>query len=335
MPKENAMPNKPAGRGSIIRGAVVVGIDGSPSSDLALDWAIEEATRRGLPLHIIHAFAFGYPMTNVGIEYSIEGLRQRADGIRRDAIARAHRTNPELVISWSEPVVGAAPALVGASETADTVVVGARGMSAARGLLMGSVSVQVAAHAQCPVVVVHDAPDAEAARGPVIVGVDGSAVSANAIAYAYEQASARGVGLTVVHGWWLEYVAGAAASAIWTVDWQQFAQEEQALVAESLAGWQEKYPDVTVRRHSVRGVPVEALVRQSENACLVVVGTRGRGGFAGLLLGSVSQGVMHRAHCPVAIVHGPKVAQRDLDDIEDMDSAGEGLLPAPSVRQRT
>jgi nucleotide-binding universal stress UspA family protein len=310
MPKENAMSSKP-----VPQGTIVVGVDGSPTSDLALGWAVEEASRRRLPLHIIHAFSYGYPMTDIGIGYAINGLRELADGVRQDAVARARRASPELVITWSEPAYRPATALVEASETADTVVLGARGMSAARGVFMGSVSVQVAAHARCPVVIVHDTP-AQPAGAPVVVGVDGSDVSSSAIAYAYEQASSRGVGLTVVHAWWLDHVEGAAASAIWTVDWQTFAAEEQALVGESLAGWQEKYPDVAVRRHSVRGLPVEALIRQGENACLVVVGTRGRGGFGGLLLGSVSQGVMHRASCPVAIVHGSKHPQHDRDDLD-------------------
>lgn len=283
-------------------GAIVVGVDGSPTSDLAVDWAAEEATRRKLPLHVIHAFSFGYPMTRSGFRHSIDDLRQIAHRVRKDAVVRALGTNPDLSVTWDEPAYAAAPALLNASETANTLVVGAHGLSAARGVLVGSVSVQVATHARCPVVVVHEvatpAPDA-----PVIVGVDGSALSANPIAYAFEQASSRGVGLTVVHAWWLEDIDDVAAAAIWSVDWQRFAQEEQALVAQSLAGWQDKYPDVAVRRHSVRGLPVDALVRQSEDACLVVVGTRGRGGFAGLLLGSVSQGVMHRSHCPVAVVH--------------------------------
>ena len=314
------------------RGAIAVGVDGSPTSDLALGWAVEEATRRKLPLHIIHAFSYGYPMTDIGIGYAINGLRQLADGVRTDAVTRARRANPELVITWSEPACRPAPALVDASETADAVVMGARGLSSARGVVMGSVSLQVAAHARCPVVIVHNTPALSATGGPVVVGVDGSDVSSSAIAYAYEQASSRGVGLTVVHAWWLNYVESSAASAIWTVNWQTFAQEEQALVAESLAGWQEKYPDVAVRRHSVRGLPVEALVRQSQNACLVVVGTRGRGGFGGLLLGSVSQGVMHRAHCPVAVVHGAKERQHDWDDL---DTPGEHLLPVPPIREHT
>jgi nucleotide-binding universal stress UspA family protein len=295
-------------RKPVPRGAVVVGVDGSRCSDLALDWAVAECTRRGLPLHIIHAFPDGYPMTNIGTGYPIASLRQNADRVRLDAFARAHRANPELAVTCGDPELGPASALVSASDSADTVVVGSSGRSAG-GLLLRSVSVQVASHARAPVVVVHDT--SAPAGSPVVVGVDGLALSKNAIAYAYAQASSRGVGLTVVHGWWLEYADDTSASAIWSVDWQKFAEQEQALVTESLAGWQDKYPDVKVRRHSVRGLPVEALVRQSENACLVVVGTRGRTGFSELLLGSVSQGVMHRAYCPVAVVHGPKSPPHD------------------------
>jgi nucleotide-binding universal stress UspA family protein len=324
MPKENPMSNRP-----VPRGTVVVGVDGSSTSDLALDWAVEEATRRALPLHIIHAFSYGYPMTDIGVGYAIDGLRQLADRVRKDAVVRARRAGPDLVITWSEPACRPAPALVEASETADTVVLGARGMSAARGVFIGSVPVQVAAHAACPVVIVHDTPAKTGAEAPVVVGVDGSDASSSAIAYAYEQASSRGVGLTVVHAWWLDNMDDVAAAAIWTVDWQTFAMEEQTLVAESLAGWQEKYPDVPVRRHSVRGLPVEALIRQSKSAALVVVGTRGRGGFGGLLLGSVSQGVMHRAECPVAIVHGHKDPQTDWDDLDAPDHHVLPVSPVP------
>ena len=123
------MSNRP------VPGTVVVGVDGSTTSDLALDWAVEEATRRALPLHIIHAFSYGYPMTDIGVGYAIDGLRQLADRVRKEAVARARRAGPDLVITWSEPASRPAPALVEASETADTVVMGARGMSGARGVL--------------------------------------------------------------------------------------------------------------------------------------------------------------------------------------------------------
>jgi nucleotide-binding universal stress UspA family protein len=288
------------------RRAIVVGVDGSSSSDLALDWAVEEATRRRLPLRVVHAFSFGHPMTDN--EAAIDGLSRPTDSIRENAVARARRANSELEITWNDPAYGPASSLISASEKANTVVLGARGITAAPGMHMGSVAVRVVAHARCPVVVIHDTANTSTEGANVVVGVDGSAASTQAIAYAFKQASSRGVGLTVVHAWWLEYVQGAAASTLWTVDWQHFALEEQALVAESLAGWQEKYPEVAVHRHNVRGLPVEALVLQSENASLVVVGTHGRGGF-----GSVSQSVMNRAHCPVAIIHG-STHPHDRDD---------------------
>jgi nucleotide-binding universal stress UspA family protein len=283
--------------------AVVVGVDGSTNSDVALDWAVDEATRKGLQLHIIHAFSTDYPLTSIRFGYSIDRLRELALKVRTDSILRARCAKPDLGITWEHLTCGPAAALVGASETADTLVVGAQGMGAARDPLMGSVSAQVAEHAHCPVVVVHTSPTPAPAKAPVVVGIDGSASSMNAIAYAFEQASSRGVGLTALHAGWVEYGDAAAASSIRSADWQMFAQEGQALVAESLADWQEKYPDVTVRRRSVRAFPVGALAHESKKACLVVVGTRGCGGFAGLALGSVSQGVMHRARCPVAIVH--------------------------------
>lgn len=312
-------------------GAIVVGVDGSASGDLALDWAVDEATRKGLPLHIIHSFPHRSPLTRLSIGDEIDGLQESAAGVRKDAIARVDRANPALAVTWDQPAYGPASALVDASDTADTVVVGARGMSRGMGALMGSVSMQVAAHAHCPVVVVRGLRAPAADDASVVVGVDGSESSALAIAYAFEQARSRGVGLTVVHAWRLDHIEGASASAIWTVDWPTFAQGEQILVAESIAGWREKCPDVAVRQHSLRGLPVEALIRASENACLVVVGTRGRGGFGGLLLGSVSQGVMNGAQCPVAIAHGP------------MDSASDGqardgirhLLSVPAINQHS
>jgi nucleotide-binding universal stress UspA family protein len=311
-------------------GSITVGIDGSACAGLALDWATAEATRRGLPLHIVHAFSYQYPMTSQGgMGFVIEGVREIAEELCQRAAARVQDAHPDLSVTWEVSTYGAASALVDASRSARTVVVGARGISTARGALMGSVSTQVAAHAHCPAVVIHDSQPTPAQDAPVVVGVDGSELSTNAIAFAFDEASSRGVGLTAVHAWWLDYVEGASASAIWTVDWKNMAQEENALVAESLAGWQEKYPDVTITRHSVHGHPVEALVRQSENACLVVVGSRGRGGFRGLLLGSVSQGVLHRSHCPVAIVRAPR---------EDRHHSGDGAteehrLPVPPVRE--
>ena len=309
-------------------GSIAVGVDGSTCAGLALDWATEEATRRKLPLHIVHAFSYQYPMTSAGMGFVIEGVRGIAEELCQKAVGHVNTTHADLTVTWDVSTYGAASALVDASRLAHAVVVGARGVGATRGALLGSVSTQVASHAHCPVVVIHENHPSPRTDAPVVVGVDGSALSMNAIAYAFDAAATRRVGLTAVHAWWLDYVEGASASAIWTVDWENMAQEENALVAESLAGWQEKYPDVEITRQSTHGHPVDAVVRQSENACLVVLGSRGRGGFRGLLLGSVSQGVVHRAHCPVAVVRAPRDHRHGDGDPE------ERHLPVPPVREQ-
>ena len=137
----------------------------------------------------------------------------------------------------------------------------------------------------------------------MVVGIDGSPVSEAALAFAFDAAAARGVGLVAVHAW-----SPTAIDETLTpfMDWDAVAVEEDALLAERLAGWVQKYPQVAVRRTVVRDGAVRALAAASREAQLVVVGSRGRGNATGLLLGSVSHGVLHASHCPVAVVRpGP------------------------------
>jgi nucleotide-binding universal stress UspA family protein len=136
-------------------------------------------------------------------------------------------------------------------------------------------------------------------KGPVVVGIDGSPVSEAALAFAFDAAAARGVGLVAVHAWSPTAIDEALAPVM---DWDAVAVEEDAVLAERLAGWGQKYPQVAVRRMVVRDGAVQALVDASRQAQLAVVGSRGRGNATGLLLGSVSHGVLHASHCPVAIV---------------------------------
>ena len=138
-----------------------------------------------------------------------------------------------------------------------------------------------------------------------MVGVDGSEASEPALGYAFAHAASTGCGLTAVHTWCWEVNLGEP----WTGDWTQIANQEATLVAESLAGWSEKYPDVPVRRYVVRGDPVAELLGQSHGASLLVVGSRGRGGFIGLVLGSVSRRILKRGTCSVAIVRSVGVDQ--------------------------
>ena len=294
---------------TIPRNSVVVAVDGSPSSHAALDWAIEEAGRRRLPLHLVHAFGVDYSMV-ARTAIAPDGVSVD-DEILDESQARVHSLGPSVRETAEADTGYPAPALVELSGTADSIVLGARGRGAVRGALLGSVSLQVAMHARCPVVVVRALPQPGTTTPRVVVGIDGSPTSERAIEYAFAEASSRGLGLTVVHAWWMEFVEGVIATTSSAEQWERLGQEQRLLVAESLAGWREKFPEVDVREHVIRALPAEALIGESEGAELLVVGSRGRGGFGGLLLGSVSHTVLQHAHCPVAVVRPRPDRHRD------------------------
>jgi nucleotide-binding universal stress UspA family protein len=174
-------------------------------------------------------------------------------------------------------------------------VVGDRGRGRATSALAGSVAVGVAAHSACPVVVVRGTEGHSDQPLPVVVGIDGTPLSEAAIAFAFEAASARRAPLVAVHTW-----DGSVIAEL--VDWQSAAVEAEEELAERLAGWGAKYPNVAVQRVVGRAAAARALLDQSTRAQLVVVGSRGHGEIAGLLLDSVSNALVHAAGCPVAIV---------------------------------
>jgi nucleotide-binding universal stress UspA family protein len=184
------------------------------------------------------------------------------------------------------------------------VVVGSRGFRAVPAFLLGATSLEVAAHAACPAVVVREGADAHTGR--VVVGVDGTPRSSDAIAYAFAYASAHDVSLTVLHAFQVEYVAGVISELSAADSNARLAQEELALTSETVSGWGEKYPDVHVDTVTIRDHPVTALVAASTASDLVVLGGRRRGPIGGALLGSVGHGVLHDAYCPVAVVRSPR-----------------------------
>lgn len=286
----------------ITEGSVVVGVDGSPSSELALRWAVKEARRTHQQLHVVHA-----KETEVVLSHR-QPLGTQEEPAREDPVVMAavedvRRLAPELQ-TVPHSVTGFAPTtLIAASRVAGMVVMGSHGRSALPSALVGSVSQQVAIHSSCPVVIVRENSNPDTAvSGHVVVGVDGSEASQPAIGYAFAYAGSTGSSIVAVHTWWWEPLDGTSMGEPWMGDWTEIATQESTVVSESLAGWTEKYPDVTVRRHIVRGDPVVELLEQSRDASLLVVGSRGRGGFIGLLLGSVSRRVLKRASCPVAVV---------------------------------
>lgn len=283
----------------------MVGVDGSPESETAALFAAFAAKRRRLPLLLVHGYLDAIPH----LAYGWTQQRKLTTAVRDDARRmlaemelRAHAAHPGLAVRSALVAGSGASALVELSRTASLVVVGARGRGGFAGLLMGSVGAQVVAHAHAPVMVVRPAA-ADPASAPVVVGVDGSPASDLAVGFAFEEAATRGLPLVALFAWWMLPRHNLGPTSPRHYDPAQAADEAQRMLAEAVAGWSEKYPDVRVdrvARHDMN--PALALVDASRTATMVVVGSRGRGGFASMLLGSVSRTVVTHALCPVAVV---------------------------------
>jgi nucleotide-binding universal stress UspA family protein len=283
---------------------VVVGYDGSQASRAALHWAAAEAVRQHAPLRIVEIFEL---VVTTGVERDVvvplEGLRTaREDGL--GALAEGIRLQrPGLAVSTALVEGTPAAVLVEESEAARMIVLGSRGLSGLSGLLAGSVTVQVSVHARCPVVVVPGDLRPRAHEKPtVVVGVDGSKTSAQAVEFAFDFASAAGARVVAVHAWTSPMSTYTGGFGPLMFDQAEIDEASKLLVSESLAGSIADHPDVEVETRLINGHAARALLLVAESADLLVVGSRGRGGFTGLLLGSVSQAVLHHAHCPVAIV---------------------------------
>jgi nucleotide-binding universal stress UspA family protein len=290
---------------------IVVGVDDSPASNAAVCWAARDAAMRNIPLTVVNvlntAVAAWPPIPysdSLGAwrEDSLGAWREdegrnivvHAVKIAEEAVTTDRKLTVKGEILFSTPV----PTLVGMSSDADMVVVGCSGRGAvARGLL-GSVSSSVVRRASCPVAVIRDEdplmPDPQ--HAPVLVGIDGSPASELATAIAFDEASRRGVGLMALHAW-----SDVTVFESRGLDWSAVRSEAERILAERLAGWQERYPDVTVQRMVVCDRPARELVERSASAQLVVVGGNGRGGFSGMLLGSVSNAVVHSVRMPLIV----------------------------------
>jgi len=296
------------------RWPVVAGVDGSECGLQAVRWAAAEAARRHRPLRLVaaHAWPAGGLVGDPGLGVDPRAvLRDVVLGHLDTAAREAARVARDVEVERVEVTGFPETVLAAESRQAEIVVVGDRGLGGFTGLLVGSVAVALAAHAGCPLVVVRGAEPDRAAPlpDPVVVGVDGSPESEAALAFAFGAADLRRVPLVAVHAWW-DLVVDPTMGPL--VDWAAVEADEHEVLAERLAGWAETYPDVPVRRLVVRDRPAHALVEESGRAQLVVVGSRGRGGLRGMLLGSVSQALLHHAHCPVAVVR-----QRAASAVQD------------------
>jgi nucleotide-binding universal stress UspA family protein len=319
---------------------VVVGFR-DHGSEPALAWAADEAARLDVPLRVLHTYAaevafpwgYGYPLPSADIRRVAERAKQDAQALAQEAAGRVRDRHPGLEVDTTVQETNAPAALVLASQGASTVVVARRARHRWAAAL-GSVSLVVAAHAGCPVVVVPGtAPDEHPAggepaaeepaaeepaaedqaaqdptRGQVVVGVDDTAECSDAIGFGFAQACGRGVGLVAVHTWWMD---PALISSYTALDEEMVTEQETSAMDSVLAPWSARYPAVPVRRLVVRAHPAAALTSAADGAAMLVVGSRGRGGFASLLLGSVSRGVLQHATGPVAVVRRGQFSERD------------------------
>lgn len=280
-------------------GPVVVGIDELSTSGAALQWGVEQARVLSVPLRLVCAYRRGF-ITPAQLGYDMpmleDELRQHAEDTLGQAREQAGALAPELAVDTAAVDGDAVPVLLDESRRAGVLVLGSRQLKAFGSVVLGSVAAAVTARAQCPVVVLR-APAGDPAEGAeVLVGVDGTAESEAVLAFGFDYASRRQLPLRAVLCWKDHLTFGP-----WQHTRRSFDHAESWL-SEALAGWREKYPDVKVHSGVVRDAPVPGLAAASVGQSLLVVGTRRRHTLAGVLLGSVSQGVLHHAVCPVAVV---------------------------------
>ncbi len=273
---------------------ILVGYDGSPDGDEALTWAADTALldHRPLTVAIINDPGVLPGVAWVPEDYWVEIAHRATEGLAKVGLAEAgvERRRGAVV-----------PTLIGMARDASLVVVGSRGHSRVGEMFVGSVSQHLAGHAPCPVAVVRPVSAGSSDVARIVVGLDGSTASEDALAFACRRARLTG-----------EKVAAVRAAEYGPVplDWRGgmpqalglFLEEEERQLAKLMAGAVTAHPDIEIESELIALAPGEALVETSRNASLVVVGSRGLGAFAGMLLGSVSHDVLHRAHCPVVVV---------------------------------
>lgn len=292
---------------------ITVGLDGSPESVAAADWAALEAERREVPLRLLHVRPGESSAEIPHVDPEIR--RHWAEQIPREASERLARRHPGLSVGYEQQVGVAPVVLARAVGEGGLLVLGSRGLGTVAGFLSGSVAQAVAAHAPFPVVLVR--PDADestggAGAGPapgapeaadVVVGLDGGEPSEALLEFAFDAAASRGVPLRVVSAWELPPLYGPNPAGV--VDpglLTAYTQEHAAKLTDALRPWRGRYPDVVVREASVLGRPARELTLASLRASLVIVGRRTRRSRVGAQLGRVAHALIHHSPAPVAIV---------------------------------
>ena len=284
--------------------AIVVGVDGSSTSLSALSWAMDLASRQQAPVTLLHVVEISpYDDGTTGSYGAVAGeaRTERAQHLMDHAVTAARRDHAEVPVSVKIEFGTPARALIAESANAGTVVVGTRGSGGFVDLILGSTTLYAATHARCPVVCVPETMEDAPRRRGIVVGVDGSPTSEATLEFAFASAAQMGQALVAVYAWWDPAMRAANPMSI-TYDPVALVREQAAELAESIATWSHKFPEVQAEFKVLHAHAVRALVDESRTAGLLVVGSRGRGDLKSLLLGSVSHGVLHYATGPVAVV---------------------------------
>jgi len=282
--------------------SVVVGVDGSPGSDTALRWAVEEARSKKLPLRLVCAYTWNINLPSMPLHERgprAEDMRHTADDVLQTALKMIDVSGGDLEVTTAAVEGPAKDVLINEAETAALVVLGSRQLQATGSFLLGSVGASVAAHGSCPVVVARGPAGWPPEQSKVVAGVDASEHSQAVLEFAFDMAARHGTPLHAV----LCCYPSLFRLQRWTGHNVEAARGEAAMwLSTSIAGWRQKYPDVAATSVVLDAHPVGGLVEASLSEYLLVVAKLGRGARAGSLLGSVSQGVLHHANCPVAVV---------------------------------
>ncbi|GEC02690.1 universal stress protein [Streptomyces spinoverrucosus] len=286
---------------------LVVGVDGSNGSLHAVDWAVDEAVRHGLPLRLVYA-SLWERYEGVAPETSPERPSEQllAEHIVGAAVERARQRNRDVKIATDTIPADAVSALLEEGRHAAALVTGSRGRGELRGLLLGSVGLAVSARAQCPVIVVRGDPAGLAGtHGRILLGAGEPEACGEAVRFAFREAEARGCTLDVVRAWRRPAYEPPVHRAAAQEPARQHEEQASAVLDALLAGVTADHPGVRTSRTTVEGSARRVLVHRSAAADLVILGSRHRSGPFGLQLGRVSHTLLHHAACPVAVVPQP------------------------------